>query len=205
MNKYVCAICGKEFESIQPKKTCSRECFKALSAKNLAARRSRGEKFCCAKNTLKRWTLISPDGEEIEVVNLLSWARENAYRFFGENTEENARRVARGLSFIGSSQRGTLKSRPARTYYGWSIKEPPSKQKACVVCGKPFKPHARATTCSPECHKILAKRLNAEWRAAHKEYVAEKNKQWFAEHKEYRAEYSRQKREKEKRGGKDKC
>ena len=208
MSTNICVICGRTFECKNPStKTCSTECFKALSAKNLATRRARGEKFCCAKNTLKRWTLVAPNGQEIEVVNFLAWARENAYQFFGENTEENAMRVARGISLLGCSQRGSLSSRPVRTYHGWSIKEPPSKQKACVICGKLFKPHARATTCSPECHKILAQRLRAEWRAAHKEYLAEKNKQWFAENKEYRAEYARKKREreKEKQGGEGKC
>lgn len=44
MNRYVCVICGKTFDSYQPKKTCSRECHKALAAKNLEKRNHHSSK-----------------------------------------------------------------------------------------------------------------------------------------------------------------
>ena len=80
---------------------------------------------------------------------------------------------------------------------------------ACAYCGKMFTPRGTSKTCSKKCSEMLAKKLRAEWRAAHTEYLAEKNKQWFAENKEYRAEYARKKREMEKekaeQGGEGKC
>lgn len=39
---------------------------------------------------------------------------------------------------------------------------------SCVICGKIFIPRGNFTTCSPECSKQLARKLNAEWRKSHK-------------------------------------
>ena len=128
MNRYVCVICGKTFDSYQPKKTCSRECHKALAAKNLEKRRAKGERFFCAKNDMKKWILISPEGEEVEVLKLYPWAKENAELFGKERTAKSAYQIVSAFSQIGSSMRGSLNSRPVRSYHGWTIKEPPFKQ-----------------------------------------------------------------------------
>lgn len=61
-----------------------------------------------------------------------------------------------------------------------------------------FMPKGNFKTCSTECSKKLAQKLDCEWKEAHKEEMAEKNKEWFRKNKERRAKYSREKRIREK-------
>lgn len=75
--------------------------------------------------TAKVWVLVSPEGEEIVVRNLQLWAREHAALFGKEQNERSAIQIACGFRAIARSLAGKLK-RPAMTYFGWSLKAPPS-------------------------------------------------------------------------------
>lgn len=70
------------------------------------------------------WLLVSPEGNEIEVVNLLDWVRNN-YRLFEPDAidpEKSITRIRTGFSAIASSINGTRKGRPSMSYKGWTLK-----------------------------------------------------------------------------------
>lgn len=82
----------------------------------------------------KIWTLIDPDGHELEVVNLLHWARINAGLFDIVNDAADRERVAHNISTgfqqIIRSMCGKRPKSPIYTYKGWGIKSlPESKTK----------------------------------------------------------------------------
>ena len=74
----------------------------------------------------KVWRLRSPEGQDYEVVGLLPWARENAWRF-GETGEDGARRIASGIRQVDRCMRGkTL--RAVGSYKGWTLLESPRRK-----------------------------------------------------------------------------
>lgn len=79
----------------------------------------------------KAWELIAPDGEIIEVANLLDWARNNYTLFEPPNADPDqaAMRISSGFKAIASSMRG-VKSRKRRvsSYKGWGLKALPKNK-----------------------------------------------------------------------------
>lgn len=71
-------------------------------------------------SSAKSWVLISPEGDRYEVINLLLWIRENIELFDGDNSEENAKRIAGGLRVIAKNIRD---NRRGQTYKGWIVAE----------------------------------------------------------------------------------
>lgn len=67
----------------------------------------------------KLWILLSPEGELVEAVNLIDWARNNLSRF-DEQGEDGARRIASGIRQIAQCMRGKTK-RSVTSYKGWQL------------------------------------------------------------------------------------
>lgn len=81
--------------------------------------------------TAKNWILIDPDGNHIEVTNLLDWAREY-YDFFEPDSDDidlSARRIANGFRAIAGYMRGVPScKRPVTSYKGWGLYALPTKK-----------------------------------------------------------------------------
>ena len=81
--------------------------------------------------TAKNWILIDPDGNHIEVVNLLDWAREY-YDFFEPDSDDidlSARRISQGFQAIASYMRGVpSRKRPVTSYKGWGLYALPTEK-----------------------------------------------------------------------------
>lgn len=79
----------------------------------------------------KVWILIDPCGNQIEVKNLLDWARRNYRRFEPDSIDPDAtaNRIRNGFGAIASSMRGNpSRARPATTYKGWGLAALPTKE-----------------------------------------------------------------------------
>lgn len=73
----------------------------------------------------KVWILVTPDGEEIVVRNLLHWARSHTDLFDKPPGDQSAKQIAAGFKAIAQTLRGGRKSgkqRGAYTYKGWTLK-----------------------------------------------------------------------------------
>lgn len=77
----------------------------------------------------KIWVLISPTGEEIIVQNLHLWAGEHTDLFGKPPGDKSAKQIASGFRAIARTLTGKRtpesRGRPAYSYFGWSLKEPP--------------------------------------------------------------------------------
>lgn len=82
----------------------------------------------------KVWRLRSPEGHDFEVVGLLPWARENAWRF-GEEGEEGAHRIASGLKQVARAMKGKTK-RAVGSYKGWTLTELPRDKEGVADMGE---------------------------------------------------------------------
>ena len=67
----------------------------------------------------KIWHLITPEGEEIVVRNLLMWARDHTDLFDKPPGDESAIQIANGFKAIAQSIKGNRD--PAMTYFGWTL------------------------------------------------------------------------------------
>lgn len=81
----------------------------------------------------KIWTLKSPTGEIIEVVNLLNWARIHALDFepYTTDIDATANRIRCGFAAIVSSLTGakSRKNREVGSYKGWQLVSLPREKK----------------------------------------------------------------------------
>ena len=79
------------------------------------------------------WILIDPAGGYHTAVNLKDWARKNRAQFFPDTMPEDdaVKRIAAGFQAIATTlRRGCQKNgRPAMTYKGWRLAEPPRPKK----------------------------------------------------------------------------
>lgn len=79
----------------------------------------------------KVWVLIDPDGNQIEVTNLLDWARNNYSKFEPDctNPEKAAERITKGFGAIASSMRGvSSRTRPVYHYKDWGLDGIPTER-----------------------------------------------------------------------------
>lgn len=134
-----CVICGRGFPTYpsRSKITCSRECFAIRAHRTHLGKHNvwspeakqrlqeRAETAPTGRNKYI-WVLLSPEGERIEVINLLGWARNHAKDYFGvEPTDVNAQRIASGIHQLKRSQEGKVlwNGHPVtlRAYKGWKL------------------------------------------------------------------------------------
>lgn len=128
-----CVICGKEFSCSPSDKTvtCSKECSRInkskthVGKKNIWSEESReklkklGQTENLKKGTVsqeKIWILTSPEKKQYICKNLRAWAREHCDLFGLDTSEENAQRIASGLSQAKCGKTVT-------TYKGWTAQE----------------------------------------------------------------------------------
>lgn len=128
-----CVICGKEFSCSPSDKTvtCSKECSRVnksrthVGKKNVWNQESReklkklGQTENLKKGTAsqeKIWILTSPEKKQYICKNLRAWAREHCDLFGLDTSEENAQRIASGLSQAKCGKTVT-------TYKGWTAQE----------------------------------------------------------------------------------
>lgn len=83
-----------------------------------AAMKSKKAGRFTTNSSAKTYTLISPDGEEIEVTNLQLWAREHCDLFDFEFSDENAKRISHGFYTIWKNIRNNKRG---QRYKGWTI------------------------------------------------------------------------------------
>jgi len=76
-------------------------------------------------HSAKRWRLVTPYGETIEVQNLLYWARENCHLFDKPQNDASANAIRSGFLAIAQTMRGKRggegQQRAAWTYFGWTM------------------------------------------------------------------------------------
>lgn len=128
-----CVICGKEFSCSPSDKTvtCSKECSRVnksrthVGKKNVWSQESREKlkKLGRTENlkkgseaTEKIWILVSPEGKRYVCKNLRAWTREHCDLFGLDTSEENAQKIAGGLS---QAKRG----KSVATYKDWTAEE----------------------------------------------------------------------------------
>ena len=71
-------------------------------------------------SSAKSYTIMSPEGQEYTVTNLMNWIRENIHLFSDDNSDEAVNRVARGFYTI---VRNTRLSKRGQRYKGWIVVE----------------------------------------------------------------------------------
>ena len=128
-----CIVCGRDFKCSPSDKTvtCSKECSRIhksrthMGKKNIWSDESReklkklGQTENLKKGTVsqeKIWILTSPEKKQYICKNLRAWAREHCSLFGLDISEENAQKIAGGLS---QAKRG----KSVATYKDWTAEE----------------------------------------------------------------------------------
>lgn len=128
-----CVVCGHEFKCSPSDKTvtCSKECSRLNKSKthvgkrNVWSQESReklkklGQTENLKKGTVsqeKIWILTSPEGKRYTCKNLRAWTRSHCDLFGLDTSEENAQKIAGGLS---QAKRG----KSVATYKDWTAEE----------------------------------------------------------------------------------
>lgn len=79
----------------------------------------------------KIWTLVDPEGNEIEVRNLLLWCREHTELFGKPPGDKSAEQISCGFRAIAQTMTGARgrpgKQKGAMSYFGWTLKRPPEE------------------------------------------------------------------------------
>lgn len=185
-HKRVCEVCGKTFSAspASVKWCCSVECsIKRRSQKSLEHITEEMHNFLTDFNAAlapeeriraKQYTLLSPNGEILEVINLHNWCINCG--FFGK---PNAAYIQ--LLAVSGTVQGKRK-KPRYAYKGWRIlqvgegnqgiyKKP---ERLCIMCGKPVEGY-RKSYCSQTC-RDEARRKNAREGYARRKTKAENHK-----------------------------
>lgn len=71
-------------------------------------------------SSAKSYTIMSPEGQEYTVTNLMNWIRENIHLFGEENSDEAVNRVAHGFYTV---TRNTRLNKRGQRYKGWIVVE----------------------------------------------------------------------------------
>ncbi len=124
------AASHKRPESVRKKisKSAKGRDMSELRVKGTAAaqRSPKGGRFE-TNSSAKEYTLITPEGEKIIVVNLRNWVRGNSRLFGVDPTDENVDRICHGFYKILSN---IIQNRSGQSYKGWTI-EAPDRRKNC--------------------------------------------------------------------------
>ena len=171
-HRRACIVCGKMFRTPPTSKviTCSDACYKSHRRDTLAS-----EAYKVAYNKMresysnyllnigedhhaaKRYILVSPEGDIIEVLNLRHFVYTSGFFSDPEKSYDNFKKISQTIQ-------GTAKRR-RYTYKKWSIAfvdegnraDHRRQEKKCQTCGNTV-PYRKISYCSEEC-RIIAKRI----------------------------------------------
>lgn len=75
-------------------------------------------------SSAKDWTIMSPEGEIYNIINLKHWIRQNQEKFGDDLCEADINRISSGLRVVAKN---TRTGKGCTTYKGWSVLHTGSK------------------------------------------------------------------------------